>query len=540
MKIWIFAVIIISSLLLFPLLHFGFPPSHDGEYHIIRAYQFDKTLRDGDLYPRWQPDVNNGYGSPLMNYYYPLPYYITSLFHFLGFSFIDGYKLSLGFATILGSVLFFLWSRQFWGNLGGFVSAVVYTFSPYHIVDLYVRGALGEVWSLAFFPGFLWSATMLLKNKEIEYLPLSSIFFGLLVLSHNILAYMFFAFALMYSLILIIVYKNKKLFTHLLVSITLGLGISAIFWIPALYEREFVRGLLIYNVYENFPDLFQLLIPSWGTGFSNTDLSNQMSFQIGIINLLAVLMGIFAGVRLFKRDKKEVAIIAFFISFFFLVLFLMLEISYPIWKNAPFLNYFQFPWRFLSLEIIITSFLAGCVVKLWGRRIFPYLLIAASVLLTIGYIKPAYYWEREDSYYIFRPNFIYGTNTPGNIFNTIWFNTLLKKQKEKAVFIKGDGKIDTKYIKSTSYKFVIDTYSPSIIQINTAYFPGWKVFIDGKPTIITQKNGIIIFHLPKGRHIVEAKFTDTIVRRVAVMISLFSFAVLLYITYRSINLSKQR
>ncbi len=63
----------------FPLLHSGLFPTHDGEYHVIRFYEFDKVLRDGNLYPRWAPDLNNGYGVPLFNYVYPLPNYFSSL-----------------------------------------------------------------------------------------------------------------------------------------------------------------------------------------------------------------------------------------------------------------------------------------------------------------------------------------------------------------------------------------------------------------------------------------------------------------------------
>ena len=137
-------LIVFSSILVWPLLRNGLPPTHDGEYHVVRAYQFDKTLRDGDLYPRWLPDLNYGYGTPLLNYYYPLPYYAMSFLHFFGTSFINSFKISIFIATIIGAVFFFLWARIFWGNTGGFISSLFYTFSPYHIVEMYIRGAVGQ------------------------------------------------------------------------------------------------------------------------------------------------------------------------------------------------------------------------------------------------------------------------------------------------------------------------------------------------------------------------------------------------------------
>lgn len=525
----ILLIVFFSVGISWPLLHFGLPPSHDGEVHIIRAYQFDKTLRDGDWYPRWQSDVNNGYGSPLLNYSYPLPYYAISLFHFLGFSFIDGFKLAIASATIMGGILFFLWARIFWGNLGGFVSSVVYIFSPYHIVDLYVRGALGELWALAIFPGFLFAATMLIKKKNMIFLAISALFLGLLIFSHNILSYMFFPFAILYCIIVAIIFgKIRNSLLYIFSAILLGLGISGIFWIPAFFEKEYVRGLLAYNVYEHFPQIYQMLIPSWGTGFSNTDLSNQMSFQIGIINTFAVLANIFIAFRLFRKNIKDGIIIIFFLSAFFVVVFLMLDISYLVWKYVPFFNYFQFPWRFLSLEILISAFLAGNILKVWNSRLLSYVLVLLTVGLTIGYVTPPYYWEREDSYYFSRSNFMDGTNISGNIFNTIWFNEKLKKQKEKLTILKGSGEILDQNIKSTKYTFVLEAETTLVAGVSTAYFPGWSVSINGHENLVEKTvDGLFLFKIPKGKNKINVQFKNTPIRNIATTISFLSFIILL-------------
>ena len=88
---YILFLLFIIFLAVKPLIHSGFPPTHDGEYHVIRFYEFDKALRDGDLYPRWAMDLNNGYGVPLFNYVYPFPNYSASFFHFFGASFTIGF-----------------------------------------------------------------------------------------------------------------------------------------------------------------------------------------------------------------------------------------------------------------------------------------------------------------------------------------------------------------------------------------------------------------------------------------------------------------
>src|SRR5258706_12252282 len=94
----IITVVLAACFAVFPLLHAGLLPTHDGEYHIIRFYEFDKTLRDGNLYPLWAADLNFKYGVPLFGYVYPLPNYVASFFHFFGTSFIDAFKFNMLFA----------------------------------------------------------------------------------------------------------------------------------------------------------------------------------------------------------------------------------------------------------------------------------------------------------------------------------------------------------------------------------------------------------------------------------------------------------
>src|SRR3989344_5436424 len=283
----------------------GLPPTHDGEYHIMRFQQFYKVLSEGDIYPRWAPDFNNGYGLPLFNFVYPLPNYVASFFHFLGVSFIDSFKLNMVAASLVGSIFFFLWSRRYWGQLGGLVSAVFYTFSPYHFLDIYVRGSVGEVWALALFPGLLWSFYSLYQTKEKKFFLLSITFLFLLVLSHNILALVFFTFFLAYAVFLFWNTEDKKTFLkHLTLIIIFGLSLSSPFWLPALYETKYVLGLQISSPLHHFPKIYQLIYSSWGYGFSGEDKAGQMSFQIGIANIIAV-MG--ATLIFFISRKKEIA-----------------------------------------------------------------------------------------------------------------------------------------------------------------------------------------------------------------------------------------
>lgn len=514
-------LIIVVFLAIKDLFHPGLLPTHDGEYHIIRFYEFDRVLRSGFFYPRWAPDLNNAYGIPLFNYVYPLPNYIASLIHDFGASFIDSFKISMIVATTLSTIGMFLFSRTYFGKWGGVLSATFYTFAPYRFVDIYVRGSIGEVWSLTFLPFLLFFITKAIKEKKVQYFWIASLTYAFLTFSHNILAVMFSVFICIYSLFLLWQEKRLEYGKYILAMILLGVGLCAIFWLPALIERKYVEGLQVYDVTTNFPEVYQLLIPSWGSGFSSGSIENQMSFQIGAANVLVIVLVSLYLVRSRKRKLEERNILLFFIISFIISIFFLLRLSEPLWKVIPFFNYFQFPWRFLSLIIFVCSFLAGFLAH-YKRIIIPITLGVCAVLFSYSYAKAPFYHQRDDNYYTSRDNFIYSTNSPGNTFNTLWMNRALPKLQSRGVL-------------SFERPVTVSKYSPYILPI--AYFPGWNVLIDKKPVSVTHdKNGLLLVHMPKGTHNIAATLSLTNVQLLGTIISGLSFIMLLLLCFQR-NLS---
>lgn len=538
-------IILLSILFGFSLLHSGLPPTHDGEYHVVRFYEFDKSLKEGEWYPRWAPDLNQGFGIPLFNYSYPLPNYVASFIHVLGFSFIDVFKLELYLSVLMSGIFFYLWTKRFFGKLGGLVCASFYMFSPYHIVDVYIRGSVGEAWALAFYPAVLWAITEYRYTKKPKYFFLSTFFFSLTIFSHNILALQFLPFVLSYGILLSFFDKDKLTFLKQFLTVfILGVGISSLFWMPALFEKPYVVGLQIYEVTHHFPDLYELLIPTWGSGFFTSEPENRMSVQIGIANLIAFFASILAFlVYVIKKDKTHSKALAFFIIWFMLFFFLMLSVSKPVWRIVPLMDYFQFPWRFLGISILCLSFLSGSLFGIFyktNKSVFTNVVFSIvflfffsiPLLFSIGYIKMPYYLERDDRYYISRPNFIYGTNSIGNAFNTVWFDASLKRPERKIAIIKGKGYLKNEKVLASSYAINTDSAEALTIQINTAYFPGWEATIDGKTTQIAEKRGIMYIVVPSGSHTLFIHFQDTLIRKMSVLVTIASIVLLVALSLK--------
>ncbi len=525
-------VILIALLAVFDLSHYGIPPTHDGEYHIMRFWQFYKNLEGGIIYPRWAPDFNNGFGIPLFNYVYPLPNYVASLFHLFGFGFIESLKLNFAFATITGSIFFYLWTKKYWGNLGGVVSSVFYTFSPYHFLDIYVRGSVGEVWSLALFPGLLWAYYNYVYSRKYKYFVLSAVFLALLILAHNILAVIFFSLFLLYALSFLNIKKNVDVNLIGLICLTLiGFGLAAPFWLPAILETKYVSGLQIFNPTDHFPKLYQLIYSSWGYGFSGVKPSGaegQMSFQIGIANLLAVVV---SSVIVFLNRKR---IVFLSILAFFVFVFLITPLSGWLWDVIPGVSYVQFPWRLLSAVIVLASFLAGSVVSddLFKKKRKIQILMAAgaiciSIILGIKYAKAPFYHERADEHYLTRSNFTDGTNSPGNLFNTKWLKNVPEKKSKKVEIIRGRGNIAIAKQATDGLLFSVKTNENLLIQVNTAFFPGWVALVDNSSTEIINNSGIVNLVVPSGKHSVRIFLKNTVIQEISYMYFLFSILLII-------------
>lgn len=181
-----------SALLVAPLTAPGyFELAHDARHTVYFMQMFDATLRDGALYPRWATDMVFGYGYPLWIILAPLPYYIAELFHLIGLDIVSAVKALDAVALIASGLAMYLFGSRVLGRDGGLVGAIAYLFIPYHIVDLYVRGAAAEFLAFVFPPLILWSLYQLMTTRRAFYAPLVALSYAGLILTHISMAVLF-------------------------------------------------------------------------------------------------------------------------------------------------------------------------------------------------------------------------------------------------------------------------------------------------------------------------------------------------------------
>lgn len=525
--VWFALIIILSLPAVWSLLHPGFFTSHDGEWMVIRFTDFHRALREGQFPVRFGGRLNHGYGYPVFNFLYPFPFYFAEVFYIFGLSFTASVKATFILSFFLSGVFMFLWTRNYWGNLGGLISALVYIYTPYRFLDVYVRGSLGEAVAFIFPPLIFWMIDRLRKKYSRRDLIIGALGIGALITSHNTMAMLFLGLILAYVLFL----KPKlSLISYLLSVIFLGLSLSCFFWLPALFEKKYVifDRVLVSNFFAHFPTLKQLLFPSWGYGPS-LPLSDKdtLSFQIGVVNLAVVFLVTALVFKNSKFRKNEKTL--FFGICFLLSIFLMTDYSYFFWRLFPIYNFIQFPWRLLSLTTFSSSFLAGALINPLPQKFkktVTFLTVASLLILNRDYAKPESYVFKDDSFYATNE----GTTTVADEYMPIWVKEPPQKRaEEKVEVLEGRLAIEELAVRSNRVSFLAKGEKEAVVRINTIYYPGWKVFVDGKTWNFDFKNkfGVIQFKVPKGDHNVLVVFKETPLRKTADAVSLISLGLCL-------------
>jgi len=529
----------------------GFYTSHDGETHTARIAAYYQALADGQFPPRFAGTFYNGLGSPIFVYIYPVPYLLGSAVHLLGFSFADSFKILMAAGFIFSAIFSYLWLKEvFKSEKAAFLGTLFYVWAPYRFSLIYVRASISELLAYTFLPLVFYSFTKLREKRSLTRIAISAISVACLLLSQNLVAATSLPILGIYVLILSFFDKSFRYFLISALAIIWGFAISAVTYIPAFFEREFVQFNQIIKVaYENhFVTLGQLIHSPWDYGFDLPGIVNdQMSFQIGLAHLLVLVLAILLVVYFLLKDFKTVKTITFILPVFFLIavvvsVFLMLDIPLvrEIWLRSKLSNFIDIPWRFLGITIFAISFLSAFVAKRLKPGLIFILLVAAVIIANRNHLRINQAIARSDSFFEnytdhatqygeFTPLWRQSTKTP------IGFDPKIKVE-----VVSGQSDINLISSKSNQVSFSIDVKSPaSQVRINKFYFPGASVEVDGKKlvpfndlTITSPKNlnldkeqdssGLILVNLGEGSHQITAKFGETPLRLLADYLSLGS------------------
>lgn len=559
------ALLILSIFALKDLTKPSFYTSHDGETHTARIAQYYQALSDGQYPPRFAGSFYGTLGSPIFVYIYPLPYFLGSVLHIVGFSFISSFKILMATAFIFSGLATYLWLREITKNeKAAFLGALFYTWVPYRFLLIYVRGSLSEVLAYAFLPLVLYFLTRLAKIPNVPSLAASAIAISLVLLSQNLVAAISLPIIFLYLVIASVKNKSPKAIFLGMLSIAWGFILSSFTYLPAIFERKFTRFDEIISVAypDHFVTLKQLIRSPWGYGFDLPGTVNdQMSLQIGLAHIFVL------GVSLvltaystknyvyFLKKKKFPATAIYFTCLFAASTFLMLQgkITSSVWREVKLLHVIDIPWRLLGITSLSLSYLAAYSAKHIKPGLYFLFLTAFVIVANRNHLRINQSVVKDDIFF----TSYQGTATQYDEFTPIWRQSTRAPigfaNGNKVQALEGQAQIKNLLAKSNEVSFDITVYSEkSQVRINRFYFPG-LILTDagrelslGSDFIVTNPmalkfeeeedaSGLLLLNLEKGDHKIKAYFAETKLRELANYLSLGSFLLALGILARNVR-----
>lgn len=568
MKLWFkpdfLAILFICFVSLYALKDLTIPSlytSHDGETHTARIAQYYQAILDGQIPPRFAGSFYNGFGSPIFVYIYPLPYILGSIFHTMGFTFVNSFKVIMALGFIFSGIFSYLWLKElFLNKQASFLGALFYMYSPYRLQLIYVRGSISEHLAYVFLPLVLYSITRMTRNNSSKLFALSTLGFTGIFLSQNLVALLTLPIIALYSIYLAYSVKSKTFVVKTSMSFLWALAISSFTYIPAIFERQYTRFDEIFSlVYDShFVTLKQLIRSPWGYGFDLAGtLNDQMSFQIGLAHILMLIIGTFLFLAIlfnnlitkknmpqFKSNHAVLFIAAYFSIM--LCVFLILETTTTrfVWDNFKLLHFIDIPWRILGLVPLFVALITAFIASRLNAGLIFLALSLAVLIANRNHIHINKALEYSDEFFLnyrgsatqlseFTP--ITRNNTSAPEFNTA---------NQPISLVNGWGEFSNISANSKNIKFSTSIISEQAqVRINKFYFPGVnvKIYDNGSSAInymtsskgnvrLNRKEdtrGLIFIPLQKGSYDVLISFRETALRNVANLISVISILLLL-------------
>ncbi len=529
-------IIIISLLTSYRLFRPGYYSMQD-DMHIFRLQQFSQCLKDSQIPCRHIADGGFGYGYPLFNFYSPFFYTFSWLISQFGLSLINSTKISVIIINLIGIIGIYLLSKKLFKNkYTGFLAITLFAFFPYRATDIYVRGAFAEIMAISLIPITAYFHHNYSNKTTKTNLIFATISSTCLFLSHNLIALLSLPIIVFFILWPKFKFKPKKF-----IPLILSLLSSSFFIIPALLEKKYTtidtmtQGYFDFRAH--FTTLRQLFLDRfWGYGASLWGPVDDMSFQVGLPHWLLASLAILLYLRSTKKTKSKTILITGLAFLSIISLFMTHTRSTFIWLTIPFLKFFQFPWRFLSIATISLPLLAATSTNYLRpslQKVIAPLLIIITIFLNINYFKEDIYFpnltdkDKLTASEILRqsgaglkdywPNF--GQNFPTTFAPK---NPITQLDDTQIISYQKTSKNLTTAVN------IIQT--SDTITLPLVYFPGWQLTIDNLPTeIIIEPNlGLIqTSSLNQGQHKIEAQLRSTTVQKISNTISVIAISVLL-------------
>jgi hypothetical protein len=361
---WIL-VVLLTVFAIAPLTYPGFFEAQSGFLPTFNAAHTSEAPNWG-----WVADPVRGEGK--------LPYLLAWPFFALSGSGVVAIKWGYALTFLLGALGMYTWTRHWLGVRGGVLAATVFTYLPWHLTTVYVRGAYAEAWLWAFWPFILWAIDRLNERRPLSVL--AAIAIGLPALAAMLWTQPGLAG---FATVLLVAYGTVPIRRPWPVARLAGmLAFSLLFLWIASRQASYTTPFF----FEHFLYPFQLVSAAWGEG---------LSFQLGVavVSLSIVAVALWLARRKDSAPSAFGRELAFWLGSLLVLVFLTLPVSSFLWQVTGLDALLNYPWQLLALTGMPLAFLAGSVVRL-DRRLSTLPawagLVTLVILASYPYLAPRF------------------------------------------------------------------------------------------------------------------------------------------------------
>ncbi|NLX11470.1 MAG: YfhO family protein [Chloroflexi bacterium] len=544
-------VIALAAVIAAPLLlQSGLSHSVGMQGLISRTVQMAQSIQADVLYPRWAPDFNYGYGSPLWNYLPPLPHYLTGMHHVLAQTSPElSIKMITALAVGLAGLEMLVFVRQRWGMYAGLLAAAAYLYSPQVAqVKPYLDGDLAGLLAMGLFPAALWALDRVRSGPGGWPIAWAALLLAALWLADTPLN--------LVQAVILLGWLGWDTLTRpeprtgqwrIALAFGLSIALSAFFWLPALLERGDVRWEPISAELEAPASGLSLLEMLGQPALLDLSAINPVPTPaIGVALWVLTLAGVVLGAAtIWRRSagrwqqmRREVTPEQWQGLYFIVVGVLLVILATPpaarLW-DALLPAWPGFDARDLLAVIVFCGAVGVGQLGHWAemslRPGYAALVTAGTLVLLVLAALPilavpqpanipqtepnAIVWDEAGyaaaSHYAgwLIPNAVRTVPGPSPALHASYqtgvVDKILRDPVPPAV------QIDVIEHRPQSDRFAVSASTPVSLTVLTFYFPGWRARIDGNPAPIRveQPSGFMLVNVPDGQHEVSLTFGST-------------------------------
>lgn len=398
-KIFCTILILFSVMLFCILLMFNFK-GHDYSYHLQRIGSIAEEIKFKGLgaFPiriYSTNEYNYGYASPL--FYGDILLYPVAILSLLGLNAVYGYRIML---VVLYSACFFnmyYCTKQISKNVQtSIICAVIYAFSSYFALDLFVRSALGECFAFVFLPLACYGYYCTIINPDMPKKHRLFLVFGMagLLLTHLISTTLIAIFMVIFGLVYYKNWiKNPKILINFTLLALLTAALCAFFVFPLLEQMLTAKFYTTEHTLYQF-EHWKLRWASWigphafwklqGDRFPQ--LRDGLWFAGGFGWMLVTLIAIWGFNA--KKLKNQLMVSLLAAS---LILILMAQgLIIPLNKLQKVIGFMQFSYRILLICTLFMSIFGAYAVHTLKNKKINMLLLIVSIISCMLIVVTSY------------------------------------------------------------------------------------------------------------------------------------------------------